>query len=224
MPIIEDFYEKGQRARERNLNFSKEFKKKQKTKEKSSYKGGRQRVDLSVSEIKNRVKKLREKEERDLNDHINKLEEEAMKFRGEYNFLSNFYDCSVRVFGNIYMNAESAYQAQKFTGYPNIKQQFIGISGKRAKELANKYKNHVRKDWHDIKLEMMEIVLKAKFYQNFSLGVKLINTREPIVEENHWGDTFWGVCGGQGENHLGKIIEKVKKFIEKDPKYSIVNS
>ena len=31
-----------------------------------------------------------------------------------------------------------------------------------------------------------------------------------IVEENTWGDTFWGVCKGVGENHLGKLLMEIR--------------
>jgi hypothetical protein len=27
-----------------------------------------------------------------------------------------------------------------------------------------------------------------------------------LIEGNTWGDTFWGVCNGIGQNHLGKIL------------------
>jgi predicted NAD-dependent protein-ADP-ribosyltransferase YbiA (DUF1768 family) len=31
-----------------------------------------------------------------------------------------------------------------------------------------------------------------------------------IVEENSWGDTFWGVSGGKGRNELGKLLMKIR--------------
>lgn len=49
------------------------------------------------------------------------------------------------------------------------------------------------------------------FWKNVSpgteLGEKLLATGVVNIEEgNSWGDTFWGVCEGHGENHLGKLI------------------
>lgn len=35
------------------------------------------------------------------------------KFRGEYDFLSNFYSCQVTYNGESYLNSEAAFQAQK---------------------------------------------------------------------------------------------------------------
>ena len=35
-----------------------------------------------------------------------------------------------------------------------------------------------------------------------------------LVEKNDWGDTFWGVCSGKGENYLGRLLMQVRKEIE----------
>ena len=41
---------------------------------------------------------------------------------------------------------------------------------------------------------------------------KLIDTGDiELVEVNSWGDTFYGVCNGVGENHLGKLLMKIRK-------------
>lgn len=45
------------------------------------------------------------------------------------------------------------------------------------------------------------------------LQAKLLETgNEELVEGNYWGDTFWGVCRGRGENHLGKLLMKVRTY------------
>ena len=45
-----------------------------------------------------------------------------------------------------------------------------------------------------------------KFLQHPHLIEMLLQTGdEELVEGNKWGDRFWGVCKGKGENHLGKI-------------------
>lgn len=31
-----------------------------------------------------------------------------------------------------------------------------------------------------------------------------------LIEGNTWNDTFWGVCNGEGENNLGKLLMKVR--------------
>lgn len=31
-----------------------------------------------------------------------------------------------------------------------------------------------------------------------------------LIEGNHWGDTFWGVCNGVGQNNLGKLLMAIR--------------
>lgn len=50
--------------------------------------------------------------------------------------------------------------------------------------------------------------------QKFSDSVlleKLKSITEEIVEDNWWGDTYWGKCKGVGENKLGRMLTKIKK-------------
>jgi predicted NAD-dependent protein-ADP-ribosyltransferase YbiA (DUF1768 family) len=49
--------------------------------------------------------------------------------------------------------------------------------------------------------------LQHKFAQNPELYNQLKDTgTEEIVEGNWWYDKYWGVCNGEGENHLGKLL------------------
>jgi hypothetical protein len=46
------------------------------------------------------------------------------------------------------------------------------------------------------------------------LRQQLIDTGDArIIEGNTWGDVFWGVCKGKGENHLGRLIESIRESI-----------
>lgn len=31
-----------------------------------------------------------------------------------------------------------------------------------------------------------------------------------LIEGNTWGDRFWGVCEGFGQNHLGHVLMRVR--------------
>lgn len=57
----------------------------------------------------------------------------------------------------------------------------------------------------------MADIVTAKFEQNPELAARLIATAPAeLIEGNSWGDTYWGVCGGQGENRLGLILMAVR--------------
>lgn len=129
-------------------------------------------------------------------------------FKGEYAFLSNFYPCVdwIEYGGMTYPSVEHAYQAAKVS--PLLRAQFQVGTAAEAKKLGRTQK--CRSDWDDVKLDIMEELLRCKF-NSLGLALLLINTRpQELIEGNWWGDTFWGVCRGKGENHLGKLLMKIR--------------
>lgn len=131
-------------------------------------------------------------------------------FSGAFHFLSNFHPARLMFGGVTYWTAEHAYQAQK-TVNDNTR---LNISILQTPGEAKQYGKSVvlRSDWDEIKLEIMEAVVRAKFTQNPPLKEKLLATEDVELEEgNTWGDTYWGVCDSEGENHLGKILMDLRK-------------
>lgn len=117
------------------------------------------------------------------------------------------YPCRVQYKGTEYSCSESAFQAQKCTK-ESEKRLFIGINGFEAKKIGRKVS--LQSDWESKKLSIMEEVVQAKFEQHPDLAKKLAKIEGVIQEENSWHDTFWGICNGVGENHLGKILMKIR--------------
>ena len=40
---------------------------------------------------------------------------------------------------------------------------------------------------------------------------RLLETGDVYLEEtNTWGDVFWGVCNGKGENMLGQVLMLIR--------------
>ena len=65
----------------------------------------------------------------------------------------------------------------------------------------------------------MEEIVRAKFTQNHALRQQLLDTGDRELREgNSWHDIFWGVDlrTGKGENHLGKILMKVRSELARD--------
>jgi predicted NAD-dependent protein-ADP-ribosyltransferase YbiA (DUF1768 family) len=69
----------------------------------------------------------------------------------------------------------------------------------------------LREDWDEIKADVMFLLVRAKFWYNSNLGKKLKCIEGHIQEDNTWGDTYWGVCDGVGENMLGRILMQVRR-------------
>lgn len=134
-----------------------------------------------------------------------------MKFRNEYWFLSNMYPCQINAFGMNFTNAEAAFQSQKDTAMA-IK--FQTLNGKDAKSLGRRV--HLRKDWDTVKKDIMYQVIKAKFQEPTLRSQLLATNNIYLVEDNTWGDKYWGVCNGTGRNELGKILMQVRSEIQKE--------
>ena len=124
-------------------------------------------------------------------------------------FLSNFYENGVRYEGLWYRNAESAFQAAKCTNKID-KVKFQNLTGAQAKALGKTVQ--LRDDWNEVKVRVMYEVLCAKFEAQEILRIWLLETGDQeIVEGNSWGDTFWGVCNGKGQNQLGKLLMGIRE-------------
>lgn len=133
-------------------------------------------------------------------------------FRGEYAFLSNFYEADVHYWGLKFRNNEAAFQAMK---NPSQAKLFTGIDAATAKRLGRKVM--LRHDWEQIKENVMYSICLAKFTQNPELGERLLATGDRmLIEGNTWGDTVWGVCNGIGKNLLGNILMRVRSEIKRN--------
>ena len=129
-------------------------------------------------------------------------------FRGNYFFLSNFYESPVEYNGLTYKNVESAFQAQKTLSEAE-RIPFTNMSGTEAKRAGRRVT--LRKDWESVKVSIMKDIVTAKFTQNLSLKNALLQTAGFYLEEgNAWRDYFWGTVNGVGQNHLGKILMEVR--------------
>ena len=72
----------------------------------------------------------------------------------------------------------------------------------------------LRPDWEEVKVGIMEEIVRAKFTQNEDLKQRLLATGDLVLEEgNSWHDTFWGVDARsrKGKNHLGRILMQVRQ-------------
>lgn len=131
-----------------------------------------------------------------------------------YGCFSNFYACVVVYKGELYLNSEAAWQAQKC---PSRSREFINLNGSNAKRLGRQVS--LRKDWEEIKYSEMVEVLTCKFSQNRDLLNILLSTgNEVIVEDTTgWHDNLWGQCscekckGIKGQNLLGKALMEVRE-------------
>lgn len=124
-------------------------------------------------------------------------------FDGPYLFLSNFYPVVVKLGGWEFPTVENAYQAAKAA--PNLRIGFTGVTPRVAKSMGRSIE--LPADWEHRKVDVMRDLLEQKFAIGSALADRLLATREAtLIENNWWGDTFWGVCKGVGRNELGQLL------------------
>lgn len=134
-------------------------------------------------------------------------------FRGEFEFLSNFYPSLLIVGGNPYTTVEHAFQAAK-TDDPLLQENIRNAATPRdAKRLGRSVP--LVANWDQKRLDVMASLVQQKFQDHLDLKLRLLLTgTQELIEGNTWKDQFWGVTkDGIGENQLGKILMRVRDQI-----------
>lgn len=135
------------------------------------------------------------------------------RFQGSYRWLSNFAECVVRLDGVEYPTTEHAYQAAK-TLDP-VEREHVrssktpGVARRRGQKVT------LREDWEDVKIPVMQDLLEQKFTKPHYTKLLLKTGNQNLVEGNTWGDQFWGCVDGEGENHLGRLLMKLRETLRK---------
>jgi ribA/ribD-fused uncharacterized protein len=133
------------------------------------------------------------------------------RFQGQYRWLSNFWRVNVTLPHDslLYTSVEHAYQAAKTNDHSKRRLIWSGTAS-RAKRIGRNVT--MRPDWNAVKLDVMRDLIAQKFEPGTDLAEALIATGDlQLVEGNDWGDTYWGVYRGVGNNHLGVLLMARRK-------------
>lgn len=143
-------------------------------------------------------------------------------FRGDYAFLSNFYEGRFKWRNVEFPTAEHAFAYAKGFCIESHVAQERHFSAVLASDTPAKAKGWGRRaninvgEWDKNKVQWMREIVHAKFQQDLSgqaLAGRLINTGAMmLVEVNDWNDTFWGRCAGKGFNTLGVILMEERGY------------
>jgi ribA/ribD-fused uncharacterized protein len=131
-------------------------------------------------------------------------------FHEAYRFLSNCSPAPVLLDGITYPTVEHAHHAAKTTDPTWRRAIRQAASPAKAKRLGRTVPR--RSDWHRIKVTVMTSLVRQKFTRSPELAARLLATHPcDLIEGNAWGDTFWGVSHGRGQNHLGRILMQIRE-------------
>jgi ribA/ribD-fused uncharacterized protein len=150
------------------------------------------------------------------------------EFFEDYRFLSNFHIQQIVYDGAVYTSTEAAYQASK-TNIPEIKEQIRLSSPSSARKMGQAVT--LRKNWENVKEQIMREVVTLKFEASCELTMKLLETGEAyLVEGNIWHDNFYGICIKKncptcqdkiGKNILGKILMEIRYNIRQNIRQNV---
>jgi ribA/ribD-fused uncharacterized protein len=139
-------------------------------------------------------------------------------FTGRWRFLSNFYLVDIPWLGTTFGSVEHAYQASKANNPHQREAIRLARTPGEAKRLGRSL--ILPPGWDNGKLSIMEALLRIKFADP-QLAQQLVSTGKLVlVEANSWGDRYWGQSPlGNGENHLGQLLSKIRKELQHAPSY-----
>lgn len=139
-------------------------------------------------------------------------------FFGPFRFLSNFFilENGVSLDEVYYPSVEHGYQAAKWP--PDQREQFLGVSAAKAKNLGKEAPKFNAKKWDKQKVSIISGLCRQKFQNNPKLKAMLLMTEDCQLEErNNWGDQKWGTdISGVGENKLGIILMTIRSDLRKN--------
>ena len=140
---------------------------------------------------------------------------EEIKFysvKDKYGEFSNFALYPIKLKGKVWQTSEHYFQGQKFEGTPHENIIRKAPNPMKAAQLGRTRKVKIRKNWNNIKDNVMYDALKAKFTQHDELKEILLNTGDRKLIEHTENDSYWGDGGnGSGKNMLGKLLMRLRE-------------
>lgn len=136
---------------------------------------------------------------------------------GEYGCFSNFSRHRLFLKEKVWKTSEHYFQAQKFAGTEFEEKVRLAPTPKESAELGRNRKFPLRKDWEEIKDDIMREALRAKFTQNDELKKILLETGDAELVEHTANDRYWGDGGdGSGKNMLGKLLMELRDELKNE--------
>lgn len=132
----------------------------------------------------------------------------------EYGCFSNFSKHSFELDGKYWMTSEHYFQAQKFVGTESEEQVRLASTPMEAANMGRDRSNPLRRDWEEVKDDIMRRAVLEKFKVNSDAKEILLSTGCEEIIEKTTKDYYWG-CGedGTGKNMLGKILMETRDIL-----------
>lgn len=146
-------------------------------------------------------------------------ETEVFFYEQDFYVLSNFSAFALQWKGLRFDTSEAAYHWEKFEGHYTALRHAIQTapSAHEAFKLAERNKHCRRRDWDEVKVEVMHDILRAKAAQHEYVRRKLLATGDRCLIENSWRDEYWGWGPERtGLNMLGTLWMRVRAELREE--------
>jgi ribA/ribD-fused uncharacterized protein len=129
----------------------------------------------------------------------------------EFGEFSNFAAFPILLKGVEWPTSEHYFQAQKFAETTHEEAIRLASSPSMAAKMGRERRRPLRKDWEQIKDDIMREAVLAKFQQHPDLAKLLLSTGNAEIVEHTENDSYWGDGGdGSGLNMLGRILMETR--------------
>lgn len=134
-----------------------------------------------------------------------------------YGVLGNFdRHHPITIDGKVWPSTEHYFQAMKFVGTPHEEEVRNAARPMDAANMGRDRNRPLRKDWEEVKDDVMRTAVRAKFTQYPELTDLLLGTGNAELIEHTTNDSYWADGGdGSGKNMLGKILMEVRSELKK---------
>jgi N-glycosidase YbiA len=140
-------------------------------------------------------------------------------FSHAFDALNPWSGHQVKLWGKTFPTAEHAYHYRKFSEtLPKVAAQIQKApSAWAAMQIERQHKAQSRADWDDIKVTIMEEILRALVAQNQDVRDVLLATNDKAILKNAPWDDFWGIgADGKGKNVMGSIYMRIRKELKEE--------
>ncbi len=137
------------------------------------------------------------------------------KINEPYGCLSNFAKYPISIDDKIWPTIEHYFQAQKFIGTEYEEEIRNAESAMAAAQMGRNRNRPLRKDWEQVKDEIMVKAVNAKIDQYLEVKEILLSTGNCFLIEHTTNDSYWADGGdGSGKNMLGVILMELRNSLE----------
>jgi hypothetical protein len=129
----------------------------------------------------------------------------------EHGCFSNFSEHPIVIDDKEYATSEHYFQSQKFVGTEHEDIVRAAATPAESAKMGRSKSRPLRKDWEEVKEDVMYTAVLAKFSQHEDIRQVLLSTGDAKLVEHTKNDRIWGDGGdGTGTNLLGAVLERVR--------------